>query len=200
MWDILLATEGEAKKLSGSILTTKSVRFQTEYIGTRRTKITIHGVPVDISEDKAGAFFSHYRQVEEVSAVVSKASIATGDFVLQVTLTCQNFGVIPNVLMCRERRMLVMVEGRKPYLGYMAKACPGKSATRSSTTKTKPAQAKTTATAAVVAITKKAPDGDWKEVQRRGKTASSSSPQQHEASEARHPQTSPQKRPKEAQR
>lgn len=33
MWDILLANE-EAKKLAGTILMTKAVRLQTEYMGT----------------------------------------------------------------------------------------------------------------------------------------------------------------------
>lgn len=51
IWDILLPTEQEAKQLAGSVLTTRNLRLQTEYIGTRKTKITVHGVPVDISED-----------------------------------------------------------------------------------------------------------------------------------------------------
>lgn len=44
LWDILLANEEEAKKLAGSILTTKTVRMQTEYMGTRKTRVTVHGV------------------------------------------------------------------------------------------------------------------------------------------------------------
>lgn len=47
--------------------------------GTRKTKITVHGVPVDISEDCVcgGPFFAKYGQVEDVTAVTSKSSIAT---------------------------------------------------------------------------------------------------------------------------
>lgn len=45
LWDILLADEEEAKKLAGSILMTKNVRMQTEYMGTRKTRVTVHGVP-----------------------------------------------------------------------------------------------------------------------------------------------------------
>lgn len=106
MWDVLLTTEQEAKELVGSILTTKTL--QTEYIGIRRTKVTVHGVSVNITEDRMEAFYAQYGKVEEVSGVISKAGIATGDIVLQVTL-------IPNVLMCRERRMLLVVEGRRLY-------------------------------------------------------------------------------------
>lgn len=38
MWDILLATSDEVKALAGGILTTKSVRLQTKYLGTWKTK------------------------------------------------------------------------------------------------------------------------------------------------------------------
>lgn len=71
-------------------------------MGTRRT-VTVHGVPIDISEDRLGAFFAHYGKVEKVTGVISKAGIATGDIVLEITLTCQNFIDIPNILMCREK-------------------------------------------------------------------------------------------------
>lgn len=57
LWDILLATEEETKKLAGSNLATKSVRLQTEYLGMMRTKVTVHGVPVHIIGDRLGAFF-----------------------------------------------------------------------------------------------------------------------------------------------
>lgn len=38
LWDLLLATEQEAKALTGNILTTATLRLQTDYMGTRRTK------------------------------------------------------------------------------------------------------------------------------------------------------------------
>lgn len=102
MWYVLLA---------GSILTSKTLRFQTEYMGTRNTKVTVHGVPVDITVDRIGAFFAQYGKVEEVSGVISKANIATGNIVLQVTLIRRSFADIPNILVSREKRMLVVVEG-----------------------------------------------------------------------------------------
>lgn len=51
MWDILLATEEEAKPLPGNVLIAKARQLHTEYMGMRRTRITIHGVPLGISED-----------------------------------------------------------------------------------------------------------------------------------------------------
>lgn len=44
MWDVLLATEEEAKGLAGNVLTTKALHLKTKYMGTRRTKITAHSV------------------------------------------------------------------------------------------------------------------------------------------------------------
>lgn len=46
---LLFATEEEGKKLAESTPATKSVRLETEYFETRRTKVAVHGAPVDIS-------------------------------------------------------------------------------------------------------------------------------------------------------
>lgn len=79
-----------------------------------------------------GPFFAKYGQVDEVGAVISKSGIATGDIVLQVSLTRHSSVEIPNLLMCREKRMLVVVEGRHPFCwtcgasGHMSTACPRK--------------------------------------------------------------------------
>lgn len=56
--DILLASEQEAKQLVRSVLMSKVVRLQSEYMGTHRMKIAIHCVPGDISEDRICLFFS----------------------------------------------------------------------------------------------------------------------------------------------
>lgn len=62
MWD--MAAEEEAKTLDGNVLTIKSIRLQTEYIGTRETSITLHGVLMYITEDHLGAYFSIYGLVD----------------------------------------------------------------------------------------------------------------------------------------
>lgn len=56
MWYILLSKEEAAKKLAESILIAKSVRLQTEYMDTRKTRVTLHGVAMDISKDHLVAF------------------------------------------------------------------------------------------------------------------------------------------------
>lgn len=76
--------------LAGNILMIKTVRLQTEYMGTCRTRVTVHGVPADISEDQMGAFFTKYREVNEVSVVMSKSGIGIEDIILQVILTRQS--------------------------------------------------------------------------------------------------------------
>lgn len=132
LWDILLPTKQQAKELAGSVLNTKNLHLQTEDMGTCRTKVTIHGVSVDISEDRMGSFFTKYSEVSEVKALMSKANIATVDMELYITVNRKNFQEIPNILVCRDRKMLVVVEDRRPCCwscgasGHMAKECPGK--------------------------------------------------------------------------
>lgn len=119
----------KAKQLTGTILTTKNLRLQTEYMGTRRTKVSVHEVPVDIKEDRMAAIFDKYGEVEEMLSVFSKAGFSTGDIVLEVSLTRKTFADILNVLIIW---MLVVVEGRLPYCwscgpaGHTATACLGK--------------------------------------------------------------------------
>lgn len=91
---------GGSKQLVRSVLSTTSIRLQTEYMGIRWTKITVHEVPMDICEDCMGAFFLKFGQVEEINAYINKSGITMGDMVLYVTLTWQAFGEIPNILMC----------------------------------------------------------------------------------------------------
>lgn len=84
--DILLQTEDQAKKLASSVLNTNDLRLQTEYLGTRMTKVTIHGVPVDICPDRMRAFFTKFGQVHQVKILRSKAGIATSDMEMSVTV------------------------------------------------------------------------------------------------------------------
>lgn len=58
MWDILLATEEVAIALAGNGLTTKNVRFQTVYMGTRKTWVTLHGVTMYIFDDHLVEFWT----------------------------------------------------------------------------------------------------------------------------------------------
>lgn len=60
IWGIIRQTEDAAKSLVGSILMTKIVRLHTEYIAARKVKMTLHGVPIDISEDIWVFLFSQF--------------------------------------------------------------------------------------------------------------------------------------------
>lgn len=91
IWDIQLATEDAAKDLEGSILFTKTVRLHTKYLRTRKTQVTLHGVPLYISEDQLGYFFAQFCEVSDVSPVKSKTGIATGDMENWITVTRKNF-------------------------------------------------------------------------------------------------------------
>lgn len=37
---------------------TKRVRLQTEYMVTQKTRVIVHGVPMDITKDRVGGLFS----------------------------------------------------------------------------------------------------------------------------------------------
>lgn len=101
-----------------------------------------------------GAFFAKYGKVEEFADVINKGGIATDDIAIEIPLTRRSFNDITNTLMCREKRMLVVVEGRRPYYwscgasGYMAMAFPGNNGTP---------QPRTTASTTVEAESNKAP-------------------------------------------
>lgn len=70
---------------------TKSLRLQTEYMGTRRTSLNLHGALMDINEDNVGTFFAMYWQREELARMKCKAYVSSRDFALQVILDKTNF-------------------------------------------------------------------------------------------------------------
>lgn len=109
MWDVLLAKAEEQSHWRNKGGET------SEYVGTRKSQITLHGVPMYITNDHLGAFIAKYSQVEEVSAVRSRAGIATSDYEVMVIMTRKDFLEVPNVLKCDTRSIFVMVEDRLPY-------------------------------------------------------------------------------------
>lgn len=137
----------ENQEVDRKCINIKNTSPSKDYMGTRRAKVTVHGLSVDITEDKMQAFF--YPKVE-VEGVISKAGFATSN-----TTYMQEFR--------GQRRMLVVVEGRRLYwrpcgaLGYMTKVCPGKNVTPQRITTATP-------TATVEAESGKAPNDGWKEV------------------------------------
>lgn len=67
---------------------------------------------VDISDNRMGTFFTKFGEVNKVKALMRKAGIETGDMEVHITLNRKQFLEIPNILVCRDRKMLVVVEGR----------------------------------------------------------------------------------------
>lgn len=63
----------------------KSVRLQTDYMRTSKTRIILHGAPVDIGEDRIEGRFIKYGQVDKVSAVIRKSGFTNKDMILHLT-------------------------------------------------------------------------------------------------------------------
>lgn len=94
---------------------------------------------MDITEERIGVFFSQFR---EVAAVSGKTGIATGDYVLQITLIRKNFVYDPDILTCRSRNIFVVVESCRLNCwaccpaGDVSRVCPGKNPTPSTSSAT----------------------------------------------------------------
>lgn len=79
-------------------------------MGTRKSKVALHRVPLFISEYNQGFYFSQFSEVSQVSSFRNKAGIATGDVEIFVTLNRKQFMEIPNTLMHEGRPIYVIVE------------------------------------------------------------------------------------------
>ena len=129
-WDVLLPTEKQAAKTAESDIITKHFRLQPEYKGTRRLCVTVCNVPAIITGEVLAAYLSAYGHVEEFNLLRSPAGIAYGDYAFRLCLTRDGFKAIPETLICGDRQIMVMVEGRRPrclgckQIGHIAKFCP----------------------------------------------------------------------------
>lgn len=110
MWSILLAIGEAAKALAGNVLTTKSLRLLSVYIGTRKTRCP----RASLRTIGGGGFFFEYGPAEEISTVRSKSGIATRDVELMVTLTRNRFNEVPKVITCGGQNICVVVRGAMP--------------------------------------------------------------------------------------
>ena len=131
-WDVLLPSREQAAKLASSHITTKFFQLQQEYLGTHRIRVTVCNVPAFITGEVLAAFLSVFGRVEEINLLRSAAGTAYGDYVFRLCLTREGFQAIPEIIVSRERRMMVVVEGRRPrcwgykQLGHITKFCPRK--------------------------------------------------------------------------
>ena len=129
-WDVLLPTEKQAAKTAESDIITKHFRLQPEYKGTRRLRVTVCNVPAIITGEVLAAYLSAFGHVEEFNLLRSPAGTAYGDYAFRLCLSRDGFKAIPETLICGDRQMMVMVEGRRPrcwgckQVGHIAKFCP----------------------------------------------------------------------------
>ena len=141
-WDVLLPTEKQAAKTAESDIITKHFRLQPEYKGTRRLRVIVCNVPAIITEEILAAYLSAFGHVEEFNLLRSPAGTAYGDYAFRLCLSRDGFKAIPETLICGDRQMMVMVEGRRPrcwgckQIGHIAKFCPQRPEKKASTTTT----------------------------------------------------------------
>lgn len=101
-------------------------------MGIRKTQITIHRVPLDVTKNHLGAFFMTNGKVATVSQFSANQAL---QLALEVTVRRETFVNIPNMVVSRGRSIYVVVEDRLSRLwlcgaaGYIAKLCPGKNTT-----------------------------------------------------------------------
>lgn len=97
MWDILLVNEEQSKKCCRQRINNK--------VSTSANRI--HGHSKDQSDPTRGAHGYNREEVGvfeqvDVSAIVSKAGIATAEFILQITMSRKEFNNIPDILVIVE--------------------------------------------------------------------------------------------------
>ena len=130
--DVLLPTQEQAAKAASTTITTKFFRLQPEYMGTRRIRVTVCNVPATVTGEVLAAFLSRYGRVEESNLLRLASGTAYGDHVFRLCLTREGFQAIPEIIISRERQMMVVVEGRRlrcwscKQLGHISKFCPQK--------------------------------------------------------------------------
>ena len=100
-------------------------------MGTCRVRVTVCNVPATITGEVLAAFLSRYGRVEESNLLRSTSGTAYKDHVFRLCLTREGFQAIPELIISRERQMMV-VEGRRPRCwsckqpGHISRFCPKK--------------------------------------------------------------------------
>lgn len=130
MWDILLPTKEDAERLSLQEIKYGRTKLKPEYQGRTRTRVQVFNVPMQISAEILGSFFTQFGEVEKITPVRSKTGMHLGSYTVAMRLKKEGFQAIPAQLTFKEATMTVVVEGRRPHCwfcqkqGHMAKSCP----------------------------------------------------------------------------
>ena len=128
-WDILLPTTEEAVALTKKSLENKDYFFRTEYMGRRRTTVSIYEVPSFLRDANLAAYMLQFGDI--VSATHDGMR---GEWRFDIMLDMKTFYSVPNWLEVEGRRLPVIVSGRKPAcwhcgeIGHLSAVCPGKKA------------------------------------------------------------------------
>ena len=128
-WDILLPTTEEAVALTKKSLENKEYFFRTEYMGRRRTTVSIYEVPSFLRDANLAAYMLQFGDI--VSATHDGMR---GEWRFDIMLDMKTFYSVPNWLEVEGRRLPVIVSGRKPAcwhcgeIGHLSAVCPGKKA------------------------------------------------------------------------
>lgn len=126
MWNILLETGEAPKTFSRGILTSKTLRFQTEHMGTQKNTDYFTWGAYVYHWQPFGAYFSSYRLLKWVYSIKSKSGITTSDVEVLETLIRPKFNEVPNIITCCGRNTFVVVEccWACAAVGYLVKLCP----------------------------------------------------------------------------
>ena len=129
-FDLLLESEDKAREAASKVHISKNLRLEPMYMGRRHTSLTVFNVPIDISRDRLGAFFSQFGDVESVTAVRLKSGVFSANYKIRMKTTTDAFENVPDYLICRGRQITVVVDGRKGHCffcrqqGHLARDCP----------------------------------------------------------------------------
>ena len=110
-WDILVPTVEEAVTLIKKPLENKEYFFRTEYMGRRRTTVSIYEVPSFLRDANLAAYMLQFGDI--VSATHDGMR---GKWRFDIMLDAKTFYSVPKWLEVEGRRLPVIVSGRKPAL------------------------------------------------------------------------------------
>ena len=128
-WDILLPTIEEAVALTKKSLENKEYFFRTEYMGRRRTTVSIYEVPSYLRDANLAAYMLQFGNIVSVTHDGMR-----GEWRFDIMLDMKTFYSVPNWLEVEGRWLPVIVSGRKPAcwhcgeIGHLSAVCPGKKA------------------------------------------------------------------------
>ena len=128
-WNILLSSEEEAVPLTRKSLENKEYFFCMEYMGRRRTTVSVYEVPSFLRDANLAAFMLNFGDI-----VLATHDGMRGEWRFNLILDVKTFYSVPNWLDVEGRRLPVIVSGRKPAcwhcgeIGHLSAVCPGKKA------------------------------------------------------------------------